>query len=124
MTIFADKPTLLGRLMLLRPFTPSDIDAMGPILADPEVLRLTGSVHSSEAAQRQPKRLDERALEWYRTRNEQVDRLDLAVVDRSTDRCVGEAVLNVSANPTPPAISGSCWDRTAAIVVSVPRRRD
>jgi RimJ/RimL family protein N-acetyltransferase len=98
-TIFADKPTLLGRLMLLRPFTPSDIDAMGPILADPEVLRLTGSVHSSEAAQRQPKRLDERALEWYRTRNEQVDRLDLAVVDRSTDRCVGEAVLNDLSEP-------------------------
>jgi RimJ/RimL family protein N-acetyltransferase len=31
---------------------------------------------------------------WYSTRNEQVDRLDLAVVERATDTCVGETVLN------------------------------
>lgn len=30
----------------------------------------------------------------YSTRNEQPDRLDLAVVDRASGRCVGEVVLN------------------------------
>jgi RimJ/RimL family protein N-acetyltransferase len=98
-TIFADKPTLRGERVVLRPFGTADIEAMGTILADPEVLRLTGSVHSSGAAQSQPDQLDERALEWYRTRNEQYDRLDLAVVDRSTDQCVGEAVLNELSEP-------------------------
>lgn len=31
---------------------------------------------------------------WYGTRHEQADRLDLAVVERATGACVGEAVLN------------------------------
>lgn len=35
-----------------------------------------------------------RLREWYSSRNEQPDRLDLAVVDRETGACVGEAVLN------------------------------
>ena len=45
--LFPRKPTLVGERVLLRPFTPADIDAMGPVLADPEVLRLTGSAHST-----------------------------------------------------------------------------
>ncbi len=94
MSIFAEKPTLVGRTVVLRPFTSADIAAMGGILADPDVLRLTGSVHTTEAAHGALGELDERAREWYDTRNAQVDRLDLAVVDRSTDRCIGEAVLN------------------------------
>lgn len=98
-SIFADKPTLCGERVVLRPFATADIEAMGAILADPEVLRLTGSVHSSGAAQSQPRELDERTLDWYRSRNEQSDRLDLAVVDRSTGQCVGEAVLNDLSEP-------------------------
>ncbi len=40
---FAGKPTLVGDRVVLRPFRPDDVDAMGSVLADPEVLRLTGS---------------------------------------------------------------------------------
>ena len=91
---FAVKPTLTGQRVLLRPFTEADIAAMGPVLADPEVNRLTGSVHTTaEATSREPV-LSERELEWYRTRVDQADRLDLAIVDRTTDTCVGEVVLN------------------------------
>ena len=91
---FAVKPTLLGERTVLRPFTGADIAAMGPVLADPEVLRLTGSVHTTREATSRPPVLTERELEWYRTRKDQPDRLDLAIVDLASDECVGEAVLN------------------------------
>lgn len=94
MTIFTDKPVLRGERVVLRPFAEDDIAAMGPVLADPEMLRLTGSVHTTEAAHAVGPLLDDRTLTWYRTRHEQTDRLDCAVVDRSTDTCVGEVVLN------------------------------
>lgn len=92
---FAVKPTLTGQLVVLRPFADDDLAAMGEILVDPEVLRLTGSVHDEDAAlaPESPGRVNERR-EWYTTRNEQPDRLDLAIVDRADGRCVGEAVLN------------------------------
>jgi RimJ/RimL family protein N-acetyltransferase len=93
-SIFADEPTLRGELVVLRPFTAGDIEAMGAILADPDVLRLTGSVHTSDAARSMPAELDDQTRQWYRTRHEHHDRLDLAVVDRIGDRCVGEVVLN------------------------------
>ncbi|MET1034278.1 MAG: GNAT family protein [Arthrobacter sp.] len=93
-TIFSHKPTLRGDGVVLRPFTAADIEAMGPILADPDVLRLTGSVHSTRELRAAAPVLDEATLEWYRTRAEQADRLDLAVVDAATGGCVGEIVLN------------------------------
>lgn len=93
-TVFSVKPTLVGERAVLRPFTPADIDAMGPVLADPDVIRLTGSAHSSaEVAGARPVH-DERTRRWYETRADQDDRLDLAIVDRATGRCVGEVVLN------------------------------
>ncbi len=91
---FAVKPTLTGQRVVLRPFTESDIAAMGPILADPEVNRLTGSVHTTQDATSREPVLGERELEWYRTRADQPDRLDLAIVDLATGTCVGEVVLN------------------------------
>jgi RimJ/RimL family protein N-acetyltransferase len=91
---FAVKPTLVGERAVLRPFTDADIAAMGPILADPEVNRLTGSVGSTQEATTRPSELGERELEWYRSRADQPDRLDLALVDAATDACVGEVVLN------------------------------
>jgi RimJ/RimL family protein N-acetyltransferase len=91
---FADKPTLRGERILLRPFEAADIEAMGEILADPEVLRLTGSVQSSEEAAAHSTDLDERTRAWYETRHEHADRLDLAVIDPATGGCVGEAVVN------------------------------
>ncbi len=91
---FAVKPTLVGERAVLRPFTDADIAAMGPILADPEVNRLTGSVGSTQEATTRPSELGERELGWYRSRADQPDRLDLALVDAATDACVGEVVLN------------------------------
>lgn len=85
---------LRGERVVLRPFSEDDIAAMGPVLADPEMLRLTGSVHTTEEAHAASPVLDERTLTWYRTRHEQTDRLDLAVIDRASDTCVGEVVLN------------------------------
>ncbi len=93
-TAFSVKPTLVGERALLRPFTPADIDAMAAVLADPEVNRLTGSVHSTAEATGRPAVHDDATRRWYETRADQDDRLDLAIVDRVTDRCVGEVVLN------------------------------
>lgn len=92
--IFAAKPTITGGKATLRPFTPADVEAMGPILADPEVLRLTGSVHTTAEAESWPAVLDAKTRGWYESRAAQTDRLDLAIVDQTTGRCVGEVVLN------------------------------
>src|SRR5512139_2972156 len=89
----ATKPTLHGRLVTLRPFRDGDVEVMAQILSDPEVRRLTGSVASTHEAE-QPQPLDDRLRDWYATRNEQTDRLDLAVEDAATGRLVGEVVLN------------------------------
>lgn len=78
--------------MVLRPFREEDLDAMAAAVADPEVGRLTGSYHSSADAGATPD--PDTLRQWYSTRNEQLDRLDLAVVDRATGECVGEVVLN------------------------------
>ncbi len=91
---FARKPVLRGRLVTLRPFRPEqDVPVMARILSDPQVRRLTGSVTSSAEAER-PEPLDDRLRSWYVSRNEQQDRLDLAVEDAATGRLVGEVVLN------------------------------
>lgn len=91
---FADKPTLQGTSVILRPFTLRDVEAMGAVLADPEVIRLTGSANSTADTLGRSSDLDEKTRDWYSSRAEQTDRLDLAVIDRATDECVGEVVLN------------------------------
>ena len=92
-TPFADKPTITGERAVLRPFEDGDLTALAEAIADPEVGRLTGSVNSSTHAA--DAAFDEgRLREWYSTRNAQTDRLDLAIVDRASGECVGEAVLN------------------------------
>jgi len=91
-TTFAEKPTLAGDLVTLRPFRDEDLPALTEAIGDPEAARLTGSAHTAAAAGQGP---DEELLrQWYSTRNDQPDRLDLAVVDNATGSCVGEAVLN------------------------------
>ena len=47
---WADEPTIVGERVVLRPFTTADVEAMGPVLADLDVLRLTGSVHTTARA--------------------------------------------------------------------------
>jgi RimJ/RimL family protein N-acetyltransferase len=89
---FAEKPTLTGDLVTLRPFRDVDLGAITEAIRDPEVGRLTGSAHSTEEAADVPDEATLRA--WYSTRNDQPDRLDLAIIDNGTGSCVGEAVLN------------------------------
>ncbi|MEE6271780.1 GNAT family protein [Georgenia sp. MJ206] len=89
----ATKPVLVGERAVLRPFAPDDAAVMAEILRDPELNRLTGSVHSTAEARAAAPDLD-RLRQWYGTRNDQPDRLDLAVVDRATGMLVGEVVLN------------------------------
>lgn len=88
------KPTLEGDLVVLRPFDVADVDVMARILADPEVLRLTGSVTSTEEIHRASPLADDRTREWYASRAQVDGRLDLAVVGRASDTVVGEVVLN------------------------------
>ncbi|MER5637806.1 GNAT family protein [Kitasatospora sp. NPDC002227] len=91
-TDFSHKPTLLGERVRLRPFVPEDVAALAPAFVDHDVMRLTGSHHSSTEPLLP---LDPaRAEEFRHWRNEQPDRLDLAVVELATGRCVGEVVLN------------------------------
>ena len=85
MTDFAYKPTLTGELVVLRPLDEGDYDALKVAMDDPDVARLTGS--RGEIG-------EEEARKWCRTRKEQTDRLDLAIVDKATGETVGEAVLN------------------------------
>lgn len=83
---FSVKPTLAGDRVVLRPFVDDDVAAFQVVLADPEVVRLTGSPPDNH--------LDvERLRAWYGSRNTQTDRLDLAVVDRASGACVGEVAL-------------------------------
>jgi RimJ/RimL family protein N-acetyltransferase len=82
---FADKPTLRGDLVLLRPVGPEDVPGLVELLHDQESSRLTGShgEFSLEVAER-----------WYATRGEHDDRLDLAIVELESADYVGEVVLN------------------------------
>ncbi len=113
MTTFADKPTLEGELVILRPFVDDDLAAMAEAIGDPEVARLTGSAPTSALAAEPPDL--ETLRQWYATRNAQPDRLDLAIVDRATGECVGEAVLNEYEEP-----NASCNFR----ILIGPRGRD
>lgn len=92
---FQTKPTLHGEKVTLRPFLPDDWEKMLPILAEPEVNRLTGSAVSDEEASKgmSPEEI-EQVKEWYQSRNQQTDRLDLAIIDNQTGALVGEAVFN------------------------------
>ena len=84
---FADKPTLVGDLVLLRPVGSVDVPGLVEMLRDPESMRLTGSHSHGE--------LDlDRAERWYATRAEHDDRLDLAIIACENDGYVGEVVLN------------------------------
>lgn len=91
---FADKPTLVGKLVTLRPFVADDVQAIAKIISDPELIKLTGSAHTSREAEGASPTPDDQLRNWYRTRNDHADRLDLALIDREHDQLVGEVVLN------------------------------
>lgn len=80
---FAEKPTITGEWVLLRPVEPAD--AAGLAAIDDEALRLTGT---------QRKASRKRIRRWYATRAHHADRLDLSIIDRMSGRWAGEVVLN------------------------------
>lgn len=82
---FRDKPTLTGSLVVLRPVRVSDAPALAASAREPEVNRLTGTHATFTLAQLE---------RWYASRAEHDDRLDLAIVERTTSETVGEVVLN------------------------------
>jgi RimJ/RimL family protein N-acetyltransferase len=91
---FSVKPTLTGQRVVLRPFAlEQDAPALRQMLRDLESLRLTGS-HSFAGIPGWDDAAEAKFLSWYSTRNEQSDRLDLAVIDKGSGQCVGEVVLN------------------------------
>ncbi|MEO6126616.1 MAG: GNAT family N-acetyltransferase [Ilumatobacteraceae bacterium] len=79
------KPTIVGDLVTLRPMCSADADAAWEMVNDPEGTDLTATVATFTF---------EQISEWVSTRNEQDQRLDLAIVENATGEYVGEAVLN------------------------------
>lgn len=86
MVDLSNKPIIEGKKVVLRPFNGEDFPFIEECLKDPEVLKLTGSSSDFDR---------ESILKWYTSRNEQTDRLDLAIVDQSQGILVGEAVVNL-----------------------------
>jgi RimJ/RimL family protein N-acetyltransferase len=84
-TNFAAKPTLRGELVELRPVEAAD--AAGMLATDRETIRLTGTHAYAEFFTLE-------SLEnWYATRAEHDDRLDLSIIERATGEWAGEVVL-------------------------------
>lgn len=88
-----EKPRLVGERVVLRPFEEADIEPMIAIISDPTLRFLTGSSITTEEANTpySPERIDGMRT-WYRTINDQTDRLDLAIT--VNDTVIGEVVLN------------------------------
>lgn len=82
---FADKPTIFGTKVVLRPIVAADAESMWQSLDDPDVARLTGThqVFSRDLIE-----------SWTATRAAQIDRLDLAIVDAATGDWAGELAVN------------------------------
>lgn len=92
---FETKPIIIGQNIVLRPFESQDIEHMINILNEPELKKLTGSViNDIEASQKMSIDEIETVKEWYRTRNEQNDRLDCAIALKESNQIIGELVFN------------------------------
>ena len=120
---FATKPTLAGERVILRPYIDADLPALREAMADPDLLRLTGSIHD-EAETLEPVSPEEEQLrlDWFNTRNDQDDRLDLAIVDKASGGCVGEAVLNLQPARPPRLREGRLPRRGGASRIAPLRR--
>jgi RimJ/RimL family protein N-acetyltransferase len=79
------KPTIDGEQVTLRPVSVDDADALWELVNDPEGNDLTHTTATFTY---------ESTKEWYRSRADVPERLDLAIVERSTGEYAGEVVLN------------------------------
>ena len=79
------KPVLAGQLVTLRPYGADDTGAAWEMVNDAEGSDLTHTTATFTYDQ---------IREWCSSRNEQPDRLDLAIVENATGLFAGEAVLN------------------------------
>jgi RimJ/RimL family protein N-acetyltransferase len=82
---FADKPTLTGDLVTLRPLTQADLPAVMAGLDDAESMRLTGT-HAQFTTEQVATALRDWSVRDYR--------VDLAIIERATGQHAGEVVLN------------------------------
>lgn len=81
----SEKPVLVGDRVRLVPLTDEHTDAYFASTLDAEVRRLTG-IHRSMTY--------EQARAWCASRPQQADRLDMAILDASDGRFLGEASLH------------------------------
>ena len=81
---FADKPTITGDRVILRPVTADDAEAFFNSLDDEETIRFTGT-HASFTF--------EKIEAWTASRMDAPDRLDLSIIDRASDEWVGELAI-------------------------------
>jgi RimJ/RimL family protein N-acetyltransferase len=87
MVDLVNKPNIVGEKVILRPFNVDvDFEYIEECLKDPEVIKYTGSSSDYDRAE---------VYNWYNTRNEQPNRLDLAIVDKLQGTLVGEVVVNL-----------------------------
>ncbi len=84
MVSFADKPTLRGRRVTVRPLALRDADDLLALLEDADTRRLTGT-HDVFT-------LDQ-VEQWCRSRSAQTDRLDLAIESAAGGAFLGECAL-------------------------------
>jgi len=82
---FADKPTIEGDRIVLRPMVLTDTASMWADVHDKEITHFTGT-HADFTR--------EQIEEWCGSRVDQPDRLDMAVADRETGEWLGEVVIN------------------------------
>mgnify|MGYP001821793565 FL=1 len=85
MATFADKPTLEGERVRLRPMVAGDAASLWSDSRDAESNRLTGT-HAEFT--------EEQIDRWCAGRADHDDRLDLAVVDPASGAWLGEVVVN------------------------------
>jgi len=89
---FTTKPTLSGLVVTLRPVEVADVPTLRALMADPQVGRLTGSVHSSGG---EPELwTPEELTTIYNTWTTADDRIVWVILDNDNGQIVGEAVLN------------------------------
>ena len=85
MATFADKPTIEGERIILRPLQSGDADALLAAMENGDSMRLTGT-HATFTL--------EQLEAWVTSRPLQDDRLDLAIIDRVSGAFVGDLAIN------------------------------